>query len=46
LTALRRTPAPVTDILARWVLAVLGDSVTTDHICLPRNIKAKRTGRA
>jgi len=27
-----KTPAPVTDILGARVLAVLGDSVTTDHI--------------
>jgi aconitate hydratase len=34
------TPAPVTDILAARVLAVLGDSVTTDHISPAGNIKA------
>jgi aconitate hydratase len=33
-------PAPVTDILAARVLAVLGDSVTTDHISPAGNIKA------
>ncbi len=30
--ACRRTPAPVTDISGARVLALLGDSVTTDHI--------------
>jgi aconitate hydratase len=35
-----KTPAPVTDILAARVLAVLGDSVTTDHISPAGNIKA------
>src|ERR1700678_231600 len=35
-----RTPAPVTDILGARVLAVLGDSVTTDHISPAGNIKA------
>jgi aconitate hydratase len=34
------TPAPITDILAARVLAVLGDSVTTDHISPAGNIKA------
>jgi aconitate hydratase len=34
------TPAPVTDILDARVLAVLGDSVTTDHISPAGNIKA------
>jgi len=34
------TPAPVTDILGARVLAVLGDSVTTDHISPAGNIKA------
>jgi len=33
-------PAPVTDILGARVLAVLGDSVTTDHISPAGNIKA------
>ena len=33
-------PAPVTDILEARVLAVLGDSVTTDHISPAGNIKA------
>jgi aconitate hydratase len=32
-------PAPVTDILGARVLAVLGDSVTTDHISPAGNIK-------
>jgi aconitate hydratase len=36
-----KTPAPVTDILGARVLAVLGDSVTTDHISPAGNIKAK-----
>ena len=35
-----QTPAPVTDILGARVLAVLGDSVTTDHISPAGNIKA------
>jgi aconitate hydratase len=35
-----KTPAPVTDILNARVLAVLGDSVTTDHISPAGNIKA------
>jgi aconitate hydratase len=34
------TPEPVTDILGGRVLAVLGDSVTTDHISPAGNIKA------
>jgi aconitate hydratase len=34
------TPAPVTDIMGARVLAVLGDSVTTDHISPAGNIKA------
>ena len=34
------TPEPVTDILGARVLAVLGDSVTTDHISPAGNIKA------
>ncbi|HTW82253.1 MAG TPA: aconitate hydratase AcnA [Terracidiphilus sp.] len=34
------TPAPVSDILGARVLAVLGDSVTTDHISPAGNIKA------
>ncbi|HUA98628.1 MAG TPA: aconitate hydratase AcnA [Terracidiphilus sp.] len=33
------TPAPVEDILGARVLAVLGDSVTTDHISPAGNIK-------
>ena len=33
------TPEPVTDILGARVLAVLGDSVTTDHISPAGNIK-------
>jgi aconitate hydratase len=35
-----KTPDPVTDILGARVLAVLGDSVTTDHISPAGNIKA------
>ncbi|MDR3774360.1 MAG: aconitate hydratase AcnA [Terracidiphilus sp.] len=35
-----KTPAPVSDILSARVLAVLGDSVTTDHISPAGNIKA------
>ncbi|MDD2857999.1 MAG: aconitate hydratase AcnA [Candidatus Nanopelagicales bacterium] len=35
-----RTPSPVQDITAARVLAVLGDSVTTDHISPAGNIKA------
>jgi aconitate hydratase len=35
-----KTPAPVTDILCARALAVLGDSVTTDHISPAGNIKA------
>jgi aconitate hydratase len=35
-----KTPASVTDILGARVLAVLGDSVTTDHISPAGNIKA------
>jgi aconitate hydratase len=34
------TPAPVKDIVGARVLAVLGDSVTTDHISPAGNIKA------
>jgi aconitate hydratase len=34
------TPAPVTNILGARVLAVLGDSVTTDHISPAGSIKA------
>jgi len=34
------TPAPITDILRARVLAVLGDSVTTDHISPAGSIKA------
>ena len=34
-----QTPAPLTDILGARVLAVLGDSVTTDHISPAGNIK-------
>jgi aconitate hydratase len=37
---MEQTPAPVTDILGARVLAVLGDSVTTDHISPAGNIKA------
>ena len=35
-----KTPAPVKDIVGARVLAVLGDSVTTDHISPAGNIKA------
>jgi aconitate hydratase len=35
-----KDPAPVKDILGARVLAVLGDSVTTDHISPAGNIKA------
>jgi aconitate hydratase len=35
-----RTPAPVAEILGARVLAVLGDSVTTDHISPAGSIKA------
>jgi len=35
-----KTPVAVTDILGARVLAVLGDSVTTDHISPAGNIKA------
>ncbi|MGD0737625.1 MAG: aconitate hydratase AcnA [Terracidiphilus sp.] len=35
-----KTPTAVTDILGARVLAVLGDSVTTDHISPAGNIKA------
>jgi len=35
-----RTPAPVTDISGARVLALLGDSVTTDHISPAGSIKA------
>jgi aconitate hydratase len=35
-----KTPATITDILGARVLAVLGDSVTTDHISPAGNIKA------
>ena len=34
------TPAPISDIVGARVLAVLGDSVTTDHISPAGNIKA------
>jgi aconitate hydratase len=35
-----KTPAPVSDIVGARVLAVLGDSITTDHISPAGNIKA------
>ena len=35
-----KTPVPITDILGARVLAVLGDSVTTDHISPAGSIKA------
>jgi aconitate hydratase len=34
------TPAPVTDIVGAKPLAILGDSITTDHISPAGNIKA------
>jgi aconitate hydratase len=37
---MQKTPAAVTDILGARVLAVLGDSVTTDHISPAGSIKA------
>ena len=37
---MQREPAPVTDIAGARVLAKLGDSVTTDHICPAGSIKA------
>jgi len=37
---MQTTPAPITDILGARVLAVLGDSVTTDHISPAGSIKA------
>jgi aconitate hydratase len=37
---MNKTPEPVTDILGARVLAVLGDSVTTDHISPAGSIKA------
>ena len=37
---MKSKPAPVTDIVGARVLAVLGDSVTTDHISPAGNIKA------
>jgi len=37
---MKKRPDPVTDILGARVLAVLGDSVTTDHISPAGNIKA------
>ena len=40
-----RVPAPVTDISGARVLAMLGDSVTTDHISPAGNISDERTGR-
>ena len=38
--AMPKLPTPVTDITGARVLAVLGDSVTTDHISPAGNIKA------
>ena len=38
--SMKKQPDPVTDILGARVLAVLGDSVTTDHISPAGNIKA------
>ena len=37
---MQREPSPVTDIVSARVLALLGDSVTTDHISPAGNIKA------
>ena len=37
---MQKTPSPVTDISGARVLAVLGDSVTTDHISPAGNIRA------
>jgi aconitate hydratase len=37
---MQKSPKPVTDIAGARVLAVLGDSVTTDHISPAGNIKA------
>jgi aconitate hydratase len=37
---MKKQPAPVTDVLGARVLAVLGDSVTTDHISPAGSIKA------
>ena len=37
---MQREPAPVTDVAGARVLAVLGDSVTTDHISPAGSIKA------
>ena len=34
------TPAPLADIIGARALAVLGDSITTDHISPAGNIKA------
>jgi aconitate hydratase len=36
---MKKTPAPVSDLVGARVLAVLGDSVTTDHISPAGNIK-------
>ena len=36
---MQREPAPLTDITGARVLAVLGDSVTTDHISPAGSIK-------
>lgn len=38
------TPAPVTDIVGAKALAVLGDSITTDHISPAGSIKADSPG--
>ncbi len=38
------TPAPVTDIVGAHALAVLGDSITTDHISPAGSIKADSPG--
>ncbi|MBP9111538.1 MAG: aconitate hydratase AcnA [Polyangiaceae bacterium] len=36
---MEKTPAPITDIVGARALAVLGDSITTDHISPAGNIK-------
>jgi aconitate hydratase len=41
---LTMTPAPVSDIIEAKPLAVLGDSITTDHISPAGNIKADSPG--
>ena len=43
---LTKQPPPLTDIVGARVLAVLGDSVTTDHISPAGDIAARLTRRA